>query len=77
MIKRPTCLKNPEKPSCIDLILKNCLKRFQNSCAIETALSDTNKLVVTVMKTTHKKSQPKRIIYRSYKYFNNDSFREE
>ena len=24
MINRPTCYKNPEKPSCIDLILTNC-----------------------------------------------------
>ena len=29
------------------------------------------------MKATYKKSQPKVIIYRSYKYFNNESFREE
>ena len=28
------------------------------------------------MKTTYKKSRPKIITYRSYKYFNNDSFRE-
>ena len=28
------------------------------------------------MKTTYKKSQPKIITYRNYKYFNNDSFRE-
>ena len=76
MINRPTCYKNPEKP-CIDLILTNCPRSFQNSCAIETELSDFHKLVVTVMKTTYKKSQPKIIKYRSYKYFNNESFREE
>ena len=35
------------------------------------------KVVVTVIKTTYKKSQPKIIKYRSYKYFNNESFREE
>ena len=29
------------------------------------------------MKTTYKKSQPKIIICRSCKYFNNESFREE
>ena len=29
------------------------------------------------MKTTYKKSQPKIINYRSYQYFNNESFREE
>ena len=78
MINRPTCFKNPEKPSCIDLILTNCPRSFQNSCAIETGLSDFHKLVVTVMKTTYKKSQSKIIKYlSSYKYFNNESFREE
>ena len=76
MINKPTCFKNPDKPSCIDLILTNCPRSFQNSCVIETGLSDFHKLVVTVMKTTYKKSQPKIITYRSYKYFNNDSFRE-
>ena len=70
MINRSTCFKNPEKPSCIDLISKNCPRSFRNSCAIETGLSDFHKLVVTVMKT-------KIIIYRSYKYFNNESLREE
>ena len=77
MINRPTCFRNPEKLSCIDLILTNCPRSFQNSCAIETGLSGFHKLVVTVMKKTYKKSQPKTIIYRSYKYFNNESFREE
>ena len=65
MINRPTCIKNPEKPSCIDLILTNHPRCFQNSCPIETGLSNFHKLVVTVMKTTYKKSQPKIIIYRS------------
>ena len=76
MINKPTCFKNPEKPSCIDLILTNCPRSFQNSCVIETGLSDFHKLVVTFMKTTYKKSQPKIITYRDYKYFNNDGFRE-
>ena len=75
MINKPTCFKNPEK-LCIDLILTNCPRSFQNSCVIETGLSDFHKLVVTVMKTTYKKSQPKIITYRDYKYFNNDGFRE-
>ena len=77
MINRPKCFKNPEKPSCIDLNLTNFPRSFQNSSANETGLSDFHKLVVTVMKATHKKSQPKIIIYRSYKYFNKESLREE
>ena len=63
-------------PTCIDLTLTNWPRSFQNSCVIKTGLSDFHKLVVTVMKTTYKKLQPKIIAYRSYKYFNNDRFRE-
>ena len=55
MINKPRCYKNPEKGSCIDIILTNCPRSFQNSCAIETGLSDFHKLVVTVMKTTYQK----------------------
>ena len=72
IINSPTCFENPEKTSCIYLILANCPRSFQNSCTIETGLSDFHKLVVTVMKTTYKKSQPEIINYRSYKYFNNE-----
>ena len=75
MINKPTCFKNPGKPSCIDLILTNWSRSFQNFCAIETGLSDFHKLVVTVLKITYKKSKPKIITYRNYKSFNNDGFR--
>ena len=57
--------------------LTNCSRSFQNSCAIETELSEFHKLVVTVLKSTYKKSQPEIIIYRNYKYLNNECFREE
>ena len=77
MINRPTCFKIPEKPSSLDLILTNCPRSFQNFCTIEKGLSEFHKLVVTVIKTTYQKSQPKIINYRSYKYFNNENFREE
>ena len=77
MISRTTCFKNPENPPCIYLILRNCPRSFQRSCAIETILSDFHKHVVTVMKKTYKKSQSKIINYHSYKYFNNESFKEE
>ena len=75
--RQATCCKNPEKRVCLDLILTNCARRFQNSSTIQTGLSDFHKFVVAVMKITYKKSQPKIIIHRSYKYFNNESFRKE
>ena len=38
MINRSTCFKNPEKPSCIDFIMKYCPRSFQNWRAMETRL---------------------------------------
>ena len=42
LVKDPSCFNNPEKPSCIDLIITNQPKSFQNTKAIETGLSDFN-----------------------------------
>ena len=68
--------KNPENPSCIDLILTNNTNSFQNSGVIETGLSDFHKMTVTVMKTTFEKLKPNIIHYRDYRKFSNDKFRE-
>ena len=74
LIKEPTCYKNPKTPSCIDLILPNSHYSFQNSCVIETGLSDFYKMTATVMKTSYEKLKPRIINYRDYKNFCNDTF---
>ena len=76
LFNRPTCWKNPSKPTCIDLILTNRPKFFQNTNVIETGLSDFHKMVVTIMKTSFRKLKPKIINYRKYKNFSNDIFRD-
>ena len=76
MINKPTCYRNPDKRTCIDLILTNCPGSFQNSCVIETGLSDFHKMIVTVMKTSYRKIEPRVINYRDYKSFSNEGFRE-
>ena len=43
---------------------------------IETGLSDFHKMVVTVMKTTYRKPEPRIVYYRHFKYFCNNSFKE-
>ena len=63
LIKVPTCHKNPPNLSCIDLILKNSPLSFQSSGVIETGLSDFHKMIVTVMKITFQKLDPKIIYY--------------
>ena len=69
MINKPTCYKYPDGPSCIDLILTNCPHSFQNSCVIETGLSDFHKTVVTVMKATYRKLEPRIVYYRDFSIF--------
>ena len=75
-INKPTCYKSPDKPTCIDLILTNCLGSFQNSSVIETSLSDFRKMIVTIIKTSYRKIEPRVINYRDYKSFSNEGFRE-
>ena len=74
LIKEPTCFKNPTNPKCIDLMLTNRHRSFQNLCVIETGLSDFHKLTVTVLRPFLKKAEPKTIFYRDYKNFTNDNY---
>ena len=75
--KTPTYLKNPENPSCIDLLLTNSKNNFDESLVLESGLSDFHKLVVSILKSYFKKEAPKVIIYRDYKYFDNEKFSNE
>ena len=77
LIKDKTCFKNPNKPSCIDLIITNRPNSFQNSMVIETGLSDFHKMCTTVMKMYHSKQKPSIIHYRKFKDFNNDAFKKD
>ena len=77
LIMEPKCYKNPENPTCIDLILTNHPLSFQNSCVLETGLSDFHKMSVTIMKASFQRLQSRIINYRDYRRFQNDVFREE
>ena len=77
LIKEPTCFKNRNNPTCIDLMLTNREKKFQNSSTIECGLSDFHKMTITVLKTTFHKLPPTLINYRNYSKFNDEHFRLE
>ena len=49
LVKESMCFKNPENPSCIDLILTRKPRSFIKTGVIETGLSDYHKLVTIVM----------------------------
>ena len=77
IVKQKTCFKNPDRPNCIDLILTNSSRSFQDTFTVETGLSDFHKLVVTVLKLYFPKQKPNIQIFRDYKRFQNDLFRPE
>ena len=74
LVKHPTCFKNPENPSCIDLLLTNKPLSLQTITVIEKGLSDFHKMIVAVMKMHFSKMKHKVIRSRKYKTFNNDAF---
>ena len=76
LIKESTCYKNPENPSCIDLILANSPHSFQCPSVVETGLSDFHKMIVTVMKTTFQRMPAKIRNYRDYRHYDINIFRE-
>ena len=54
LIKKPTCFKNPNKPTYIDFILTNQPSCFQHSKVFETEFSDLHLLTVTESKMSFK-----------------------
>ena len=76
LIKQPTCYKNPDNPTCIDLILTNVPRSFQSIFFLETGLSNFHLMTLSVVKKRFKKFQSRIIQYRSYKNFSNKYFRK-
>ena len=66
LIKQPTCFENPENPGCIDLILTNKPRSFQNTCVRETGLSDFHRMTISVLKIHSRKLPPKLVTYRDF-----------
>ena len=76
LIKSNTCFKS--KPgSCIDLILTNKPKSFQNSDVMETGVSDHHTLIFSFLKTNFTKMPPSKFQYRNYKKFEVHSFLQD
>ena len=59
IVNAPTCFKNPNSPTCLDLIITNRKDRFHDTTLIETCLSDHHKMIVTCIKRYIKKMLPK------------------
>ena len=77
LVKDETCFKNPDNPSCIDLLITNKKGSFQNTSVFWTGLSDFHKMAVTVLKMTYVKAKPKELHYRDYKKFDENAFKDD
>ena len=64
--KEPTCYKNTNNSSGIDLFLTNSPSRFYQTETFFTGLSDFHKLVLSIFKATFGKSKAKEIIYGDF-----------
>ena len=69
LVKEKTWFKNMQNPSCIDLLLTNNSYAFQQTTTVCSGLSDCHKLVLTVLKTSIPRGNPRQITYRDYKKF--------
>ena len=77
IVKQKTCFKNLDRPTCIDLILTKSSRSFQDTCTVETGLTDFHKLVVTVLELYFPKQKPYIKTFWDYKRFQNDLLRSE
>ena len=75
LVKQNSCLKNPDKPICFDLILTNYPRSFQNTDISETKLSDFHKITFIVLKQHFKNKNLKLLLIDNIKI--KDYFRIE
>ena len=74
LVKEPTCYKNPDNPSCVDLFITNRTGSFMKTTAVSTGLSDFHKMVVTVMRTTFPKTGPLTVRFRDFCKYDSTAF---
>ena len=76
LIRRPTCYKNSENFTCIDLLVTHIPLSFHSTSVLETGSSDFHLMTLTVMGLGYKIFELRIVCYRSYKFFSHENFRE-
>ena len=74
LVKEPTCDKNPDNLSTVDLFITNTPSSFMKTTTNWADLSDFHKMIITVMRTTFPKAEPKIVKYRDYSKYDNEAF---
>ena len=74
LIDKATCYKNPDKPTCINLILMNRSNYFQQNNVFESGLSDFHMMVATELKMGFQKLKPHLVNCYDYNHFDSENF---
>ena len=74
LVCEPTCFKSVDNPSLIDVILTNTPNRVASHLNTCVGISDCHNLVCAATKMFAPKNYKRKIIYRSYKKFDNNTF---
>ena len=77
LVQQKTCFKSTNNPSCIDLFVTNSPRSFQNTTTFASGLSDFHKMISTILNSTFPKVRPKQIVYRKFKNFDLNNFKNE
>ena len=77
LVQQKTCFKSNNNPSCIDLFVTNSPRSFQNTITFASGLSDFLKMILTILKSTFPKVRPKQIVYRKFKNFDLNNFKNK
>ena len=72
--EEPTCFKNLNNPSCIDLFLTNSSKSFEKCLALQTDRLDFHKLIITILKVKPDRLPSRIIKHSDYKNFETKPF---
>jgi exonuclease III len=74
LVCEPTCFKSINNPSIIDVIITNTPARIASHLNTCVGISDFHNLVCAATKMHAPKNLARKIMYRSYRKFNNDAF---
>ena len=74
LVKEPTCDKNSDNLSTVDLFITNTPSSFMKTTTVWADLSDFHKMIITVMRTTFPKAQPMIVKYRDYSKYDSEAF---
>ena len=77
LLQQKTCFKSTNNSSCIDLFVTNSPRSFQDTITFASGLSDFHNMILTILNSTFPKVRPKQIVYRKFKNFDLNNFKNE